>query len=54
MAGQNELEIVLNLIDNASSELKKITEGVKKDTKDIIISLKMSAIGGNLTWNNNI
>ncbi len=35
MANQNELEIVLTLIDNASAELKKITGDVKKDTQDI-------------------
>lgn len=35
MASENELQIVLTLIDNASSELKKITGDVKKDTQDI-------------------
>jgi len=35
MANENELQIVLSLIDNASAELKKITNDVKKDTQDI-------------------
>lgn len=35
MAEQNELEIVLKLVDEASEKLKKITGDVKKDTQDI-------------------
>lgn len=35
MAADNELEIVLTLIDNASAELKKITGEVKKETKEL-------------------
>ncbi len=35
MASENELQIVLTLIDNASAELKKITSDVKKDTQEI-------------------
>ena len=35
MASENELQIVLSLIDNASAELKKITGDIKKDTADI-------------------
>ncbi len=35
MASENELQIVLTLIDNASAELKKITNDVKKDTQEI-------------------
>lgn len=33
--GQNELQIVLSLIDNASAQLKKITGDIKKDTQEI-------------------
>src|SRR3990172_8300860 len=35
MASENELQIVLSLIDNASAELKKITGEVKKETKEV-------------------
>ena len=35
MASENELQIVLSLIDNASAELKKVTGEVKKETKAI-------------------
>ncbi len=35
MASENELQIVLTLIDNASAELKKITGEVKKETQEV-------------------
>lgn len=35
MAADNELQIVLSLIDNASAQLKKITGDIKKDTEGI-------------------
>jgi len=35
MPEQNELQIILSLVDEASGKLKAITENVKKDTKDI-------------------
>jgi len=35
MASDNELQIVLKLVDEASGKLKEITAGVKKDTQDI-------------------
>jgi hypothetical protein len=35
MASDNELQIVLTLIDNASAELKKVTGGVSEDMKKV-------------------
>jgi hypothetical protein len=35
MAGQNELEIVLKLVDEASDKLKAINADIKKDTADV-------------------
>src|SRR3990172_5477326 len=40
MASENELQIVLSLIDNASAELKKITKEVKKETEKATKSIK--------------